>query len=730
MVFSIWRFSHLTLAISSFVFILIASVTGIILAIEPISEQLKPYSAEGLENTSLASTIAILENEYNEVISIEKDYNDFIIVSVITETGTNERFYINPITGKKIGAIIEKAPIYKFATNLHRSLFLKTTGRIIIGIVSFLLLLIAITGLLLIIRRQGGITKLYSKVVKEDFYQYYHVILGRISLIPIIIITITGLYLSLDRFFLFTQKNISHQIKTIHFIEEQKIEHNQFQIFKNTSLKKLKILEFPFSKDEEDYFYLKLKDKETMIHQYNGDVLSSVKYPYVVLASSFSASLHTGRGSIVWSLILLLSTTSILFFIFSGFVMSLRRKRKTSKIPINIFNKKNAEYVILVGSETGNTFQLAMLFFDALKKLQKKVFITDLNNYTNFKNLKHLCILTSTYGQGVAPANSEKFLQQFNSIQLTQRVQFSVVGFGSLAYPDFCQFAIDLDNAITKKINFNQTIPLHKIHNQNFNDFLRWSVAWSNKTEIPIQLKEDKKPQKNVVTFKVIDKTALNEDKTFLIRLKTASETKYKAGDLLEIYPKQDTVVRYYSIGSINDDILLSIKKHSQGICSTYLSQLKKGSVVFGHIKKNKKFYFPNQCKEVILISNGTGIAPFLGMLNENKSQVRTHLFWGGRNKSSFSLYGDLITEAIQLKQLNSLSIAFSREQEEKKYVQQLIAESSEIVLRVLVQKGIIMICGSLAMESGVKEVLASITKSKMNLELNEFSNQIKSDCY
>ena len=210
MVFSIWRFSHLTLAISSFVFILIASVTGIILAIEPISEQLKPYSAEGLENTSLASTIAILENEYNEVISIEKDYNDFIIVSVITETGTNERFYINPITGKKIGAIIEKAPIYKFATNLHRSLFLKTTGRIIIGIVSFLLLLIAITGLLLIIRRQGGITKLYSKVVKEDFYQYYHVILGRISLIPIIIITITGLYLSLDRFFLFTQKNISH----------------------------------------------------------------------------------------------------------------------------------------------------------------------------------------------------------------------------------------------------------------------------------------------------------------------------------------------------------------------------------------------------------------------------------------------------------------------------------------------------------------------------------------
>jgi sulfite reductase (NADPH) flavoprotein alpha-component len=39
MTISIWRYSHLALAISAALFILIASITGIILAFEPISEK-------------------------------------------------------------------------------------------------------------------------------------------------------------------------------------------------------------------------------------------------------------------------------------------------------------------------------------------------------------------------------------------------------------------------------------------------------------------------------------------------------------------------------------------------------------------------------------------------------------------------------------------------------------------------------------------------------------------
>ena len=729
MVFSIWRYSHLSLAILSFIFISIASVTGIVLSVEPMSEQIKPYSVDNLEKISLAKTISNLRKEYDEIISIEKDHNNFIIGSVVTRDGSSERFYFNPNTGKKVGSIIEKTPIFKFATNLHRSLFLKTTGRIIIGIVSFLLLLISITGLFLIIKRQGGISKIFSKVVNEDFNQYYHVTLGRFSLIPIIIITITGVYLSLETFSFLPKEKITHQIKLTD-ANKTKIENSEFEVFQRTPLNDLKILEFPFSKDDEDYYYLKLKNREIVIHQYSGTILSNVKYPFLASISSLSLFLHTGRGSFFWSLILLLSTASILFFIFSGFAMTFQRRQKNNPIPTNIFNQTIAEYIILVGSETGNTYQLAKLLFDALYKANQKVFITDLNKYTNFKNIKHLIILTSTYGKGDAPSNSNKFFQKLNAIPLSKKINFSVVGFGSLAYPDFCQFAIEINNKLLEKSNFEQTVPLLKIHNQNFNDFFTWATTWSKQTKIPIQLKEIQEVPKDLLPFKVINRSDINQDQTFVLKLKSASKEAFKSGDLLEIYPQNETKARQYSIAAIDNKILLSIKKHNHGICSTYLSKTGKGDTCYGKIQNNKSFHFPNLCREVILICNGTGIAPFLGMIHENTKCIRTHLFWGGRNKSSFNLYRNWVTNAIEKKQLSSINLIYSKENKEKKYVQHLVKENSNMIVRVLSQKGIIMICGSINMESDVKEVLNSITMDKLNSRLTEFSSQIKSDCY
>ncbi len=315
MTISIWRYSHLALAISSSIFILIAAITGIILAFEPISNQLKPYAIDNATKISLAKTIDVLQDEYEEVVSIEIDANNFISTSIITKEGKSETFYINPFTGKNIGNIIEKAPVFKFATNLHRSLFLKSTGRFIIGFVSFLLFLMAVTGVLLIIKRQGGFKRFFSKIVKENIEQYYHIILGRYMLIPIIIVTLTGVYLSLEKFSLLPSHNISHTINdTLHTRIPRKAV-SEFSLFKNTPLEAVKRVEFPFSDDAEDYFFLKLKDKELLVNQYSGNVVSEEKLPLVALVSNWSLILHTGQGNIVWSLILLFTSCVILFFI-------------------------------------------------------------------------------------------------------------------------------------------------------------------------------------------------------------------------------------------------------------------------------------------------------------------------------------------------------------------------------------------------------------------------------
>ncbi|TYP99249.1 sulfite reductase (NADPH) flavoprotein alpha-component [Tenacibaculum adriaticum] len=727
MTISIWRYSHLTLAISSFVFIIIASVTGIVLAFEPISNQLKPFAIQNANTITLAETITSLKKEYEEVVSLKVDENNFLEASVITKNGQSHTFYVNPVTGKKIGDLIERASIYKWTTNLHRSLFLKSTGRFLVGFFSFLLFLITITGSILIIKRQGGIIQFFTKVVKEDFKQYYHVILGRYTLIPIIIITLTGVFLSLEKFSVLPETKISHNVDFSKTFAGKKLSFEDFDTFKSIYLKELKSLEFPFSDDEEDYFFLKLNNKELYIHQYSGEIISEQNLPWIRIVSNWSLFLHTGRGTILWSLILMFSSFSILFFVYSGFAMTIERRKK-STLPKNKINKDKAEFIILVGSETGSTFGFSIALYKALINAKKSVFIDHLNNYTSYKSANHLIVLTATYGEGDPPNNATNFLKLASKIEQPNLINYSVVGFGSMAYSDYCQFAIEVDAILNEHSKYKPVLPLFKINNQSFTDFKEWCIQWSKQIEIPLHLKQEVIKPKKQHAFTVVNKTDLNIDASFLVRLKPAKKLKFISGDLLSITPKEDTIERLYSIGKINNDILLSIKKHEYGICSNYLNQLQKNDMLNATITPNTSFHFPKKSTGVILIANGTGIAPFLGMIDANYKYIKTHLFWGGRTTESVELYSKQIYKAYDNKQLSSIHIAYSQEQKEKIYVQDLVSKEQDIIASVLKNNGTIMICGSIAMMNDVLKVLETISISKLNTPLN--LQQIKTDCY
>ncbi|WCC45329.1 PepSY domain-containing protein [Tenacibaculum finnmarkense] len=734
MTISIWRYSHLTLAISSFIFILTASITGIILAFEPISNQLKPYAIP-TDQISLSQTISSLKKEYQEIITLKVTQNNFVSASVITKKGKNKRFYINPISGKKISNIIPKSKIYKWATNLHRSLFLKSTGRFLVGLFSFLLLLITITGSILIIKRQGGIKRFFSKVVKENFAQYYHVVIGRFALIPIIIITVTGVYLSFEKFNILPNTKIKHTFNSSSFTgfpsdkkSVKKIPIEDFATFKKIKLSELKSIEFPFSDDNEDYFLLKLHSKELIIHQYSGEIISAKNISLTAILVDWSLFLHTGRGTIFWAIILLLTAISILFFSYSGFAIALKRKQK-SLLPKNTIKKDIAEIIILVGSETGESFRNATSLYNALIISKKSVFIAHLNDYTSYKKAQHLLLLTSTYAEGKAPVNATNFLNLLQKITPENNIKYAVIGFGSLAYKDYCKFAIDIDNALEKHPKFEKITALYKINNQDFLAFKKWELEWCQKTGIDLQLKLNIQKHKKQQQFSVVSKTLLNNDACFLIRLKPIKKIKFTSGDLMAIIPKKDGVKRLYSVGKIENDVLLSVKKHEFGVCSNLLFNLEKNTILKAKIEKNKAFQYPKKSKKVILIANGTGIAPFLGMLNNSGE---THLFWGGRTQESLKIYLPFLSD------LNPKNIHISYSQEKnkiaKQYVQDSIFNEPDLIADTLKNNGSILICGSVAMMNGVLKVLAQIALQKLNTPIDKFNatykRQIKTDCY
>lgn len=728
MTISIWRYSHLALAVSSFVFIFLASITGIILAFEPISEKIQPYKSDDFHNISLAETLEITQKIYPEIISIETDANDFVSASVITHDGDALDGYINPKTGDYLGPKIEKSSFFQWTTNLHRSLFLKGIGRFFVGLCSFLLFLIAISGTVLIIKRQRSFKRFFSKIINENFNQYWHVVLGRLSLIPIIIITITGVYLSLLRFDLLPKDTTQHTIDYDAFTDMPKQDLNSFTIFKNTKLSDVKAIEFPFSDDIEDYFILKLKDKELIINQFDGSVISENIYPLVSLFSNWSITLHTGQGTIIWSIILAIACVNILFFIYSGFAMTFKRQKSKLK---NQYKKQQSNYIILVGSENGSTITFANKLYEHLIKSDKKVYITELNNYKVFKKAEHIIVITATYGQGDAPTNANKFLKLLDKTEHKQPFKFSVVGFGSLAYPDYCKFAFDVNDAFAKKTKATQVLLPFTINDKSVDAFHQWLQLWNASEGIESTKIDFKFPKPKTNTFEVIHKTdALQHvDHTFVITLRSKQRKQFQSGDLVAIYPKNDILERMYSIGKVNDNIQLSVKLHPHGVGSQFLNALQPGETIQARLISNASFHFPKKAKRVIFIANGTGIAPFLGMLHENTSAIETYLYYGLRHKTSLEIYKSDLEEAINTKKLSKYHLAYSQ-YENHLYVQHLIERDAKFIAESLKNGAVIMICGSLAMQNDVINVLENICINELNSSLNHYKKQVLMDCY
>ncbi|WP_417361663.1 PepSY domain-containing protein [Galbibacter sp.] len=733
MTLSIWRYSHLILALVSSLFLLVLSVTGVILAAEPISNKLHPYSVKDAGELTLAETLTNLNSTYDEIISISQDRNEFVSISAIID-GQNEQFYIDPFTGEKLGTMIEKAPIFQFSTNLHRSLFLKTTGRFIIGLVSFLLLLIGASGIVLIAKRQGGFRYFFSPVVRENYSQFNHVVYSRITLIPILILALSGIYLSLLRFDIITEEPIVHDIDYDSLSETPQIPYQDFELFKNTSLNQLKELEYPFSEFVEDYYIIRLKDREVLLNQYTGGVITQKGQPVVHTASNWATILHTGDGSIVWSVILGLATLSIPFLMVTGFIIYFKRPRNRIK---NKYAKNEAEYVILVGTEGGTTLQYAQEFHEKLSEAGRRSYLAQMNDYTTFEKMKQLIIITATYGQGEAPISANHFTKLLTECPQANSFTFAVVGFGSTSYPKFCEFAYEVHQGLKALENAKAKQEVFTVNDKSFEAFSNWTSAWAKEEGLSLHLTKNKikLPKKQSTDFVVVNR--LTKEDTFLLTLKNTNGVKTASGDLLAITPKEDGRERLYSIGDLGQGtVAISVKKQPNGLCSNYLGQLQEGEVLTGGVVKNPHFHLPNKAKETVLIATGTGIGPFLGMINSNtsngKPKRKLRLYWGARTPEALELYDSLINQALFENKLDRFIPAYSQLQSEKVYVQHLIREDGQEIAKTLKSGGCVMICGSIAMQREVMKELQNICNCYLTKDLSHFQNrkQIKMDCY
>ncbi|MDP4611444.1 MAG: sulfite reductase subunit alpha, partial [Opitutales bacterium] len=150
------------------------------------------------------------------------------------------------------------------------------------------------------------------------------------------------------------------------------------------------------------------------------------------------------------------------------------------------------------------------------------------------------------------------------------------------------------------------------------------------------------------------------------------------------------------------------------GVCSTYLADHKLDRPVKVYMHSNKAFRLTeNNDAPAIMIGPGTGIAPFRAFLEERElrgAKGKNWLLFGDQHQATDFLYEEQITAWLKSGLLTRFDTAFSRDQEEKIYVQNRIVEHAEEFYAWLEEGGCIYICGDASRMA--KDVDAAIHKA------------------
>ncbi len=225
--------------------------------------------------------------------------------------------------------------------------------------------------------------------------------------------------------------------------------------------------------------------------------------------------------------------------------------------------------------------------------------------------------------------------------------------------------------------------------------------------------------------------------------------------DLINDYPVELTIedfqnilrklpARLYSISSSfqynPDEVHITVgavkynlnDREHQGVCSGFLAEeVQVGDELLVRIKKNEGFRLPeDHDAKVIMVGPGTGIAPFRAFLQERealKAKGENWIFFGDQHFESDFLYQAELLKYRKNGLLKEISVAFSRDQEEKIYVQHRLRENGAQIYQWIKEGAYFYLCGDMnRMAKDVKKELVNIIAEHGNISVREAADYFK----
>ncbi|WP_417761449.1 assimilatory sulfite reductase (NADPH) flavoprotein subunit [Shewanella sp.] len=183
---------------------------------------------------------------------------------------------------------------------------------------------------------------------------------------------------------------------------------------------------------------------------------------------------------------------------------------------------------------------------------------------------------------------------------------------------------------------------------------------------------------------------------------------------------------RLYSIASAQSEVdtevhltvgLVADERNGEvryGGASRFLTYAEEGAPVKVYVERNKHFRLPeNPQTPVIMIGPGTGVAPFRAFMQQRASQDeagQNWLFFGNPHFEQDFLYQTEWQQYLKSGVLSKISLAFSRDQQEKIYVQHRIKQQGAELWQWLQQGAHLYLCGDAdRMAKDVQQALVEV---------------------
>ncbi len=393
-----------------------------------------------------------------------------------------------------------------------------------------------------------------------------------------------------------------------------------------------------------------------------------------------------------------------------------------------------AAVLVAHASQTGCAETLAGQTADSLRAggLDVRVAALGQLDLARLRGYERVLFVASTYGEGDPPDAAAAFASLMQPAAAGAAPQlpglrYAVLALGDSEYAQFCGFGRALDEWLRAQ-GAQPLFDRVDVDNGDAAALRHWQHhlgLLAGRGDLPDWETPAYEP------WRLQSRERLNPDSQggpcYLLTLAPppGAAPAWQAGDIAEIGPRRERggellPHREYSIASLPADGALQLLVRQMrgpegdlGLGSGWLTHVARlGDEIDLRLRSNRSFHAPDDDRPMILIGNGTGLAGLRALLKARLAagRHRNWLVFGERQAAHDWFCRAEIEGWRDAGQIERLDAVFSRDQEERRYVQHLLREQAHMVRAWTDAGAAVYVCGSLqGMAGGVDEALRDI---------------------